>query len=79
MNVSTPPAGRRPAKPSSHPSWNTHTSTPRHAPSDTAFISSAFTGTSTDPVIRNSSTNVASATTPTASGAFARMSASSRR
>ena len=50
------------------PSWNTHTSAPNVAPSEIVFISSALTGTSSEPVIRNSSTNSATATTPNAHG-----------
>ena len=38
------------------------------APSDSTFITIALTGTTTEPVIRNSSTNVATTTMPTANG-----------
>ena len=38
------------------------------APSESALITSVFTGTSSDPVIRNNSTKVASTTSPSAPG-----------
>ena len=45
------------------PHWKIHTTTPNVADSDSTFITIALTGSTTDPNARNSSTNVASATT----------------
>src|SRR6266511_4022147 len=64
----TEPVGSNRSSPDRCPSWNTHTSAPKLAPSDSTFMTRAFTGTTTEPVIRNSSTNVASATNPRTSG-----------
>ena len=72
--VSTPPGERTRASPSRRPSWNTHTITPNEAPSEITLMNSALNGTTTDPVMRNSSTNVASTTMRTASGVCARRS-----
>ena len=57
-----------PSRPERCPSWNTHTSAPNVAPRDRVFMASALTGTSTEPVIRNSRTNVEAAMRPRAYG-----------
>ena len=49
------PTASKPSRPDRWPSWNTHTSTPNVAPSDSTFITTALTATTTEPVIRNSS------------------------
>src|SRR3954447_1087623 len=64
----TEPVESKSSRPDRCPSWNTHTSAPKLAPSDSTFISSALTGTTTEPVMRNSSTKVASATNPRTKG-----------
>ncbi len=46
------------------------TSTPNAAPSDTTLSTSALSGMTSEPVMRNSSTNVPSTTRPTAYGAL---------
>ena len=60
-HASMAPKASKPSSPDRWPCWKTQTSAPNVAPSDRVFITSALTGTSTEPVIRNSSTNVASA------------------
>ena len=47
-----PPVEVNPSRPSRWPSWKIRTSTPSDAPSDTTFISSALSGTSTEPVMQ---------------------------
>ena len=61
-----PPVGVKSSRPSRWPSWKTQTSTPSEAPSETTLISSALTGITTEPVMRNSRTRVPSATRPIA-------------
>ena len=56
---SSEPGGSKPSSAGRCPSWNTQTSAPNVAPSDSTFITIALTGSTTEPVIRNSSTNVA--------------------
>ena len=51
------------------PSAKIQDTMPSVAPSESALMTSVFTGTSSDPVMRNSSTNVASTTSPSAHGA----------
>ena len=57
------PVGVKWSSPDRWPSWKIHTITPNVAVSDSAFITMALTGSTTEPKARNSSTNVASATT----------------
>ena len=62
--VSMPPVGVKFSRPDRWPSWNTQTSTPSDAASEITLVSSALTGTTTEPVMRNSSTRHATATIP---------------
>ena len=71
MIVSMPPVEAKFSNDSPLPSWNTQTSTPSEAPSETMLISNALIGIRIEPVNRNSSTNVASTTTASAIGALA--------
>ena len=71
MTASTPPVDEKPSSDSRWPSWKIQTTTPSEAPSEITFISRALIGISTDPVSRNSSTNVARMTTAIAQGASA--------
>src|SRR4029450_7092892 len=66
--MSTMPGGSKPSGPERWPSWNTQTSAPKLAPSDSTFMTIALTGTTTDPVIRNSRAKVASPISPRACG-----------
>ena len=50
------------------PSWKIHTSAPNAAVSDKTLSTNAFSGRTTLPVSRNSSTNVIAAITPSTSG-----------
>src|SRR5271165_3475840 len=50
------------------PSWKIHTSAPNAAVSDSTLHTSAFTGSTTLPVSRNSSTNAMQAISPNTSG-----------
>src|SRR3712207_8822763 len=59
MVMSTIPGGSKPSSPDRWPSWNTQTRAPKLAPSDSTFMTIALTGTTTDPVIRNSRAKVA--------------------
>ena len=69
-------AGRREVQdPAPWPSWKTQTIAPNVAVSDSRFNAIAFSGTTTDPNMRNSSTNVASAMIPAASGRRSPMAA----
>ena len=54
--------------PEPYPCWNTRVITPTVAPSDSAFITIALIGTISEPVIRNSSTSMASTVMPIAHG-----------
>ena len=56
------------SSPDRFPSWNTQTSTPSDAASESKLVSSALIGITTEPVMRNSSTNVAKITIPAAHG-----------
>src|SRR5680860_1479603 len=71
MMVSIPPALVKSSTSSRWPYWKTQTTTPSDAPSETTLSSNAFSGTSSEPVIANSSANVASTTMPIAHGASA--------
>ena len=62
------PSASVPTSPPRWPSWNTQTSAPKPAPRLSRFITNALTGTTTDPVNRNSRTKVASTTSPIAHG-----------
>ena len=64
-----PPVGVKFSRPDRWPSWNTQTSTPSAAAREIALVRSALTGTTTEPVIRNSRTSVVIATIPIAIGA----------
>ena len=66
MKPSMPPVELNPSNDSPLPSWNTQTSTPSEAPREITFMINALIGISTDPVMKNSSTNVASMTSPRA-------------
>ena len=57
------PLGVNCSSPDRCPSWKIQTTTPYMADSDSTFITIALTGSTTEPNARNSSTNVASATT----------------
>ena len=59
MVASSAPTGSKPSSPERWPSWNTQTSAPKVAPSDSTFMTTALTATTTEPVMRNSSTSVA--------------------
>jgi hypothetical protein len=60
-HTSTAPKAWKPSRPDRWPSWKIHTSAPKVAPRDRMFMAMALSGTSTEPVIRKSSTIVASA------------------
>ena len=62
------PSGVNPSSQDRCPSWKIHVTTPKAADSETTFIVMAFTGSTTDPNARNSSTNVAVAIAPHAFG-----------
>ena len=59
MDGSMVPVGVNRSSPDRCPSWKIQTITPNVADSDSTFIKIAFTGSTTDPNARNSSTNVA--------------------
>ncbi len=50
------------------PSWNTHTRAPKVAESDRRLSTTALSGTTSEPNIRNSNTNVVTAMMPSAQG-----------
>ncbi len=52
------PVGVNRSRPDRWPHWKIHTTTPNVAPSDSTFITIAFSGRTTEPKARNSSTNV---------------------
>ena len=56
--ASMKPVGVKSSSPDRWPSWKIQTSAPNEAPSDSTFITSALTGSTTEPKARNSSTNV---------------------
>ena len=60
--ASTKPVGVKSRNPDRWPSWKIHTSAPNEAPSDSTFMSTALTGSTTEPNARNSSTNVVATT-----------------
>ena len=62
------PVGVKLSSPDRWPCWKIHTIAPNVAVSDSAFITMALTGSTTDPNARNSSTNVASTTTSAIQG-----------
>jgi hypothetical protein len=61
------PVGVVPSPPK-WPSWKIHTSAPKDAVSDKTLSTNAFSGSTTLPVSRNSSTKVIAAITPRTSG-----------
>ena len=65
---SSDPVPSAPSSQARWPSWKTQTRAPKLAPRLSTFITMALTGTTTDPVNRNSSTKVARATSPAARG-----------
>ena len=67
MLATSVPVGVVPSAPR-WPSWNIHTSAPNAAVSDKTLSTNAFSGRTTLPVSRNSSTNVIAAITPSTSG-----------
>ena len=67
------PAPSAPSSPARWPSWKTQTRAPKVAPRLRTFMTMALTGTTTEPVNRNSSTKVASTTRATARGRRSRM------
>ena len=71
MIVSMPPVDLKFSSDSPLPSWNTHTSTPSDAPSETTLINRALIGIRIEPVSRNSRTKVARMTMAIAIGARA--------
>ena len=59
IQASIAPNAVKPSREARCPSWKIQTSAPKVAPSERVFMTSALTGMSTDPVIRNSRMKVA--------------------
>ena len=67
MLATSVPVGVVPSAPR-WPSWKIHTSAPNAAVNDNTFSTTAFSGSTTLPVSRNSSPKVISAITPSTHG-----------
>ena len=61
--ITSVPVAVKPSRPDRWPSWNTQTSAPKVADSDSRFSTIALTGISTEPKDRNRTTKVISAIT----------------
>jgi hypothetical protein len=66
------PVGVNLSRPDRWPHWKIHTTTPNVADSDSTFITIAFSGSTTDLNVRNSSTNVETPTSSAIHGSVAR-------
>src|SRR6266566_3377342 len=66
--VSMNPVAVKPSRADRWPSWNTQTTAPNIAASDSAFTSTVLTGSSTLPVIRYITNSVTATITPSAQG-----------
>ena len=71
IHRSSAPTESKPSGPDRYPSWKTSFKAPKLAQRLRTFMTRALTGMTTDPVIRNSSSRVASATTTAAIGSRA--------
>ncbi len=69
--ASMDPVAVNPSAEARFPSWKAHTITPNEAPMDSTFISSALTGSTSDPNAANSSTIVTDPTTSAIHGSRA--------
>ena len=65
------PIGVKPSQDAKCPSWKMNTTAPNAAPSETTFITIAFSGRMTEPKARNSRTKVTRITKPAIHGSFA--------
>src|SRR5207247_9578422 len=74
------PVGVNRSSPDRCPHWKIHTTTPNVADSDSTFITIAFSGRTTEPNARNSSTNVLTPVSSAIQGKVApRLASSSTR
>src|SRR5262245_19958527 len=73
VELSSVPVAVNPSAPAKWPSWNTNAIAPNVADRLSRFSTMALIGTSTLPVIRNSTTKVTSAINPAASGTRPKM------